>query len=86
MKNFFFTSEFSIYNMGRENLYVAIPKAFAKIIREYAAEYKGLKTVPADKYVKGIELIDIGRNNYKFKNDFGVEREIPINQLSFGNF
>ena len=83
MRQTVFTSEFSIYKMNQaNNLYIAIPNAFARIIRQYVMEYKELTSVPADKIVKGIVLQDRDYD-YTMKQEFLHTTDIPINQLRF---
>lgn len=80
MSHPFFTSEFSIYKMSQaNNLYIAIPQAFARIVRECVMEYKSLISVPADKKVKGIVLKDL--NELPQNNLQSVD--VSINQLRF---
>ena len=79
-----FNSDYLIYKLNQaNNLYVAIPQAFARIIRQYVMEYQSLLLVPADKKVRGIVLSDL----HSFKNQaeaHGFQSiDISINQLRF---
>lgn len=83
MKASIFTSEFSIYKVNQEeNLYIAVPQAFARIIRQYILEYHSLMSVPSDKKVRGILFKDL--NSYNFNVETRQEiSDVRINQLAF---
>lgn len=82
----FFTSDFLIYKLNQaNNLYVAIPQAFARVIRQYVMEYQSLISVPSDKKVRGIVLNDL--HSLKNQPDPNTLQsvDISINQLRFDN-
>lgn len=80
MKQTTFTSEFSIYKIRTSNLYIAIPQAFVRVIRQYLTEYKGLSAIPGDVRVKGFFL---GNAAARDINTNSTASDIAVNQLSF---
>ena len=83
MRASIFTSEFSIYRINKEeNLYIAIPQAFARIVRQYVLEYQNLLSVPSDKKVKGIVFRDLNSYNSNVETRQQVT-DVSINQLAF---
>lgn len=83
MKVSIFTSEFSIYKVNQgENLYIAVPQAFARIIRQYVMEYHDLMSVPSDKKVRGILFRDLNSYNFNVETKQHVT-DVAINQLTF---
>jgi len=83
MKASIFTSEFSIYKLNtEENQYIAVPQAFARIIRQYILEYHSLHSVPSYKKVKGIMFRDLNSYNQNVETSQQI-KDIPINQLVF---
>lgn len=85
MRASIFTSEFSIYKINNEeNLYIAIPQAFARVIRQYILEYHNLVSVPPDKKVKGIVFKDLNSYNQNVETRQQVTA-IPVNKLAFNS-
>lgn len=83
MRTSIFTSEFSIYKINKEeNLYIAIPQAFARIVRQYVMEYHSLLSVPSDKKVKGIVFKDLNSYDRNVETSQRVS-DVSINQLAF---
>lgn len=76
-----FTSDYLIYKMN--NLYVAIPQAFARVIRQYVMEYQSLISIPADKKVRGIVLEDLNAFKNQPTQHAFQSVDISINQLRF---
>lgn len=83
MRTSIFTSEFSIYKINKEeNLYIAIPQSFARLVRQYVMEYQNLISVPSDKKVKGIVFKDFNSYNSNVETSQKVS-DVSINQLAF---
>lgn len=83
MKPSIFTSEFSIYKINKEeNLYIAIPQNFARIVRQYVTEYNSLLAVPSDKKVKGIVFKDLNSYDRNVETSQRIS-DVSINQLAF---
>jgi hypothetical protein len=83
MKTSVFTSEFLIYRIRtEENLYIAVPQAFVRIVRQYATEYQCLRLVPAEVKVKGVLFRD-PRSRYSGVETAQQLTDMPVNQLEF---
>jgi hypothetical protein len=80
----FSDNSFSIYKVAQSTLYAAIPNQFLRFIRQYAAEYQGLSTVPETLSVKGVIMNGLPGQSFQLSKD-QPSQEIPINSLQFYN-
>lgn len=74
------TNNFIIYQMsGKERIYVAIPEEYEDVISDAALIYGSLRSVPAEKTVRGIFLQK--KNNLYYLDKEAQQNDITINQL-----
>jgi hypothetical protein len=73
--------KFSIYRFRTdEQLCVAVPNAFKKVVTEAVQQYGSLQEVPNDKTVRGVFVHRHGEK-YHFIDNNEQQNDITINQL-----